>query len=96
MSKRVILCKNISRVFDNLDQAAEALGVSTATVSRKLSSMDGCFWRTRTYAIKTKDGCWHLAVRGAADRGWKTIDDRPQKFGARDVEFVRDITEGWG
>lgn len=95
MSKRVIIQRGPSRVFEGLEQASQALGISTVSVSRKLSQGEELFWRERTYAIKTKDGRWHIAHRITGNKGWELIDDCGGKVENGEVVASRDISEGW-
>lgn len=95
MAKRVIIQRGPSRVYGDLEEAAQKMGISTTAVSRKLSQGEELFWRERTYAIKTKDGRWHIAHRITGNKGWKLIDDCGGKVENGEVVASRDISEGW-
>lgn len=88
------------RVFGGLEEAAEALGVTPVAVSKAVKDRRECqgvrlFWADRVYAVKTKDGIWHIAGMSSDNRRYVSLDDMGVYIRKSDVEKVKDITAGW-
>lgn len=87
-------------MFSSLEEAADALGRTQAAVSRAVKEGLECCgvllrWAERVYAVKTKDGVWHLAGMSGDNRRYVLLDDLGGTVKKSDVEKVKDITAGW-
>ena len=100
MGKRVLISTGSVRVFGGLEEAAGALGVTPVAVSKAIKEDRECQgvrlrWAERVYAVKTKDGVWHLAGMSSDNRRYVLLDDMGGTVKKSDVEKVKDITAGW-
>lgn len=100
MGKRVLISTGGVRVFGGLEEAAGALGVTPVAVSKAIkedreSQGVRLMWAERVYAVKTKDGVWHLAGLSSDNRRYVLLDDSGGTVKKSDVEKVKDITTGW-
>ena len=88
------------RVFGGLEEAAGALGVTPVAVSKAIKEGRECCgvllkWAERVFAVKTKDGVWHIAGMSSDNRRYVLLDDSGGSVKKSDVEKVKDITAGW-
>ena len=88
------------RVFGGLEEAAEELGVTPVAVSKAVKDHRECqgvrlIWAERVYAVKTKDGIWHIAGMSGDNRRYVSLDDLGGYIRKGDVEKVKEITAGW-
>ena len=94
MGKTVIYSEG--RVFETLEEAAEALGLAVGTISRLTKEGRGRIKRVeRVYAVKRKDGDWTIAGRPADNRGYVPLWWKGARIRERDVERVVDVTASW-
>lgn len=87
-------------MFSGLEEAADALGRTQVAVSRAVKEGRECQgvrlkWAERVYAVKTKDGVWHIAGMSSDNRRYVLLDDSGGTVKKSDVEKVKDITAGW-
>ncbi len=100
MGKRVLVSAGKIRVFVGLEEAAEALGVTPVAVSKAIKEDRECQgvrlrWAERVYAVKTKDGVWHIAGMSSDNRKYVLLDDMGGHIRKSDVEREKEITAGW-
>lgn len=100
MGKRVLISTGGVKVFSGLEEAADALGVTPVAVSKAIKEDRECQgvslrWVERVYAVKTKDGVWHIAGMSSDNRRYVLLDDMGSTVKKSDVEKVKDITAGW-
>ena len=87
------------KVFKTLEEVAERLGVSIATVSRACVSMEECKgWLMRradpVYAVRLKEGrSWRVAVEVRG--GYMEYGNPGVRFRKREVDQVVDVTLAW-
>ena len=97
MSKQVIVRRSSLGVWETLEEAASALGVSVSTVSRMLRDVNPDIkYVSRVYAIRLKNsGEWTIAVLDHSDRRYVTMGQSMRKIRKGEVSEVRDITVAW-
>lgn len=97
MAKQVIVRMSAPGVWDTLEEAANALGVSTSTVSRRLREADPDLrYASRVYAVrdkKTKE--WFVAVREGRGRKFITMGQSLRKIQKSEIDGMKDITSAW-
>ena len=97
MAKQVIVRMSAPGVWDTLEEAANALQISTATLSRRLRDVDPDLrYASRVYAIKLKvDNEWRVAVPDTTGRKYVLIGQSLAKVGKSAILDVKDITLAW-
>lgn len=100
MSKQVVIVKGEKKIFDSLEDASAALGISVASISRACSYGSKCQgWRIRrgprVFVIR-KEGewCWFVAVRDSRNRGYVKMGTR-EIVKDRQVAGLKEISEEW-
>lgn len=97
MAKQVIVRMSAPGVWDTLEEAANDLGVSTSTVSRRLREADPDLrYASRVYAVrdkKTKE--WFVAVREGRGRKFITMGQSLRKIQKSEIDGMKDITLAW-
>lgn len=97
MAKQAIVRMSAPGVWDTLEEAANALGVSTSTVSRRLREADPDLrYASRVYAVrdkKTKE--WFVAVREGRGRKFITMGQSLRKIQKSEIDGMKDITLAW-
>ena len=105
MAKQVIVSKNVGdgsvRLFENLEDASRAYGISVSSVSLACTCSRECggalFRRVdRVYALMCgvrKE--WVIAVMNNSGSGYFEYGNPLRKIGSREIQQVRDITLGW-
>lgn len=97
MSKRVIVSVSRRLVWETREEAAEALGVSPVTISRRMASFDPDIrYVHRVWAVRRKDdGLCFVATLDSKDRCYVCVGNPLVRAKKGDVVDVRDITECW-
>lgn len=89
--KKVLISRERFGMWENIAEAAESMGVSERTISRKLKDGDMRFVE-RIFAVRRKeDGEWTVAVRAEGNRGFVTLGQNKIK----DVDGIRELTPVW-
>ena len=88
MGKRCIVCSG-------LREASEALGITESAVSKRLKDGRGAEWKERVYALKTRDGRWHIGCESRDNRAYNVLDDVGGRIRKKEVDRVVDISESW-
>ena len=97
MSKQVIVRMSRPGLWETLEEAAEALGVSVSTLSRNMRDLEPDLkYVSRVYAIKMKDsGEWIVAVLDHSGRKYVTMGQSLKKIAKSEICGVKDITVAW-
>lgn len=100
MSKRVLVDTVGNRVFRDLDEAADALGVTSVAVSKAVKEQRECRgaklrWAERVYAVKTFGGSWHVVGMSGDNRKYVKLDELGGYVKKSDVALVKELTLAW-
>lgn len=97
MAKQVIVRMSAPGVWDTLEEAAKGLGVSTATVSRRLREADPDLrYAPRVYAVRDKKTReWSVVVREGRGRKFVTAGQSLRKIQKSEIDGMKDITLAW-
>ncbi|MBO7510004.1 MAG: hypothetical protein J6T35_02370 [Bacteroidales bacterium] len=100
MSKRVLVDTVGRRVFRDLEEAAEALGVTAVAVSKAVKDQRECQgarlrWAERVYAVKTFGGNWYVVGMSGDNRRYVRLDELGGYVKKSDVAIVKELTVAW-
>ena len=100
MAKKVLVRLDGLGVYDSLEKASEALGMSVANISRAVSDqrkVNGVAlkWAERVYAVREKEGDWKIGVLNSRNSAYLPVSQIGAKVDVKRVIAKKDITASW-
>lgn len=100
MSKKVLVRLDGFGVFETLEDASRALGVTPESVSRAVRDarkVNGVSlkWADRVYAVCEKGGDWKVVVLNSRNSAYLPVSQVGDKVPVRNVVKKKDITASW-
>lgn len=95
--KKVIISRQTGKVYRDLPEAAEGMGVSVSTVSRQLADGSGSVrFVDRVFLVRVEKEGWLATVMDCRNTGYVVIGSSPErKIQRRDAREVKDVTAAW-
>ena len=100
MSKQVLVRLDGLGVYEGLEEAAAALQVAPASVSRAIRDSGAIRgvqlkWVDRVYAVKEKGGDWKVVVMNSRNTAYLPVSQVGPAIKPRMVEAKKDLTQVW-
>lgn len=95
--KKVIVSRQTGKVYRDLQEAADGMGVSVSTVSRQLADGTGNVrFVDRVFLVKVEKEGWLATVMDCRNTGYVVIGSVPErKIRRSEARDVKDVTVEW-